>query len=120
MGFGASLMFLHVHHPLLATLALICGFVSHHQPRRVQGAVVPGAGAVLHATHTRDIGTDGRAAKRMPQTAFFFLVGAVAISALPPLNGFVSEWLTYQSLLRIRHGRTVCAAHVPIGRAAWP
>jgi len=38
--------------------------------------------------------------KRMPWTAFFFLLGAVAISALPPLNGFVSEWLTYQSLLQ--------------------
>jgi hydrogenase-4 component B len=36
----------------------------------------------------------------MPRTAFFFLIGAVAISALPPLNGFVSEWLTYQSLLQ--------------------
>ena len=38
--------------------------------------------------------------KRMPKTAFFFLIGAVAISALPPLNGFVSEWLTYQALLQ--------------------
>src|SRR3989475_3209111 len=36
----------------------------------------------------------------MPQTALFFLIGAVAISALPPLNGFVSEWLTYQALLQ--------------------
>src|SRR5260370_12050382 len=42
----------------------------------------------------------GGLAKRMSWTAFFFLVGAVAISALPPLNGFVSEWLTYQSLLQ--------------------
>ena len=42
----------------------------------------------------------GGLVKRMPATAFFFLVGAVAISALPPLNGFVSEWLTYQSLLQ--------------------
>src|SRR5436853_3941852 len=42
----------------------------------------------------------GGLAKRMPKTAFYFLLGAVAISALPPLNGFVSEWLTYQSLLQ--------------------
>jgi hydrogenase-4 component B len=42
----------------------------------------------------------GGLAKRMPQTALFFLIGAVAISALPPLNGFVSEWLTYQALLQ--------------------
>ena len=56
----------------------------------------------------------GGLAKRMPQTAFFFLVGAVAISALPPLNGFVSEWLTYQSLLQ-GFGTTdsLRPAHVP-------
>ena len=36
---------------------------------------------------------------RMPLTAFTFLVGCVAISALPPLNGFVSEWLTFQAIL---------------------
>jgi hydrogenase-4 component B len=59
-----------------------------------------GAGAVLHATHTRNMEEMGGLAKRMRWTAFFFLVGAVAISALPPLNGFVSEWLTYQSLLQ--------------------
>jgi hydrogenase-4 component B len=59
-----------------------------------------GAGAVLHATHTRNMEEMGGLAKRMRWTALFFLVGAVAISALPPLNGFVSEWLTYQSLLQ--------------------
>jgi hydrogenase-4 component B len=59
-----------------------------------------GAGAVVHATHTRNMEEMGGLVKRMPATAFFFLIGAVAISALPPLNGFVSEWLTYQSLLQ--------------------
>jgi hydrogenase-4 component B len=59
-----------------------------------------GAGAVLHATHTRNMEEMGGLAKRMRWTALFFLVGAAAISALPPLNGFVSEWLTYQSLLQ--------------------
>jgi len=59
-----------------------------------------GAGAVLHATHTRDMEKLGGLIKRMPQTAACFLIGAVAISALPPLNGFVSEWLTYQALLQ--------------------
>ena len=65
-----------------------------------KGLLFLGAGAVLHATHTRNMEEMGGLAKRMPQTAFFFLIGAVAISALPPLNGFVSEWLTYQSLLQ--------------------
>ena len=55
---------------------------------------------MVHATHTRNMEEMGGLVKRMPRTAFCFLVGAVAISALPPLNGFVSEWLTYQSLLQ--------------------
>ena len=59
-----------------------------------------GAGAVAHATGTRDMEHMGGLARRMPWTSFYFLLGAVAISALPPLNGFVSEWLTYQSLLQ--------------------
>src|SRR5262249_4701812 len=58
-----------------------------------------GAGAVLHATHTRNMEELGGLIKRMPQTAVFFLVGSIAIAALPPFNGFISEWLTFQSLL---------------------
>jgi formate hydrogenlyase subunit 3/multisubunit Na+/H+ antiporter MnhD subunit len=58
-----------------------------------------GAGAVLHATGQRDLERMGGLIRRMPRTAAFFLVGALAISALPPLNGFVSEWLLFQSVL---------------------
>ena len=100
MGFGAALMFLHTGHPLLASLALIAGLYHTINHALFKALLFLGAGAVLHATHTRDMEHMGGLIKRMPQTAFFFLVGAVAISALPPLNGFVSEWLTYQSLLQ--------------------
>lgn len=58
-----------------------------------------GAGAVLAATGERDLEKLGGLIHRMPQTAFVFLIGATAISALPPLNGFVSEWLTFQAIL---------------------
>ena len=58
-----------------------------------------GAGAVLSATGERDMDRLGGLIHRMPKTAFAFLVGCVAISALPPLNGFVSEWLTFQAIL---------------------
>jgi formate hydrogenlyase subunit 3/multisubunit Na+/H+ antiporter MnhD subunit len=59
-----------------------------------------GAGAVVHATGTRDVDQLGGLAKRMPHTAALFLVGAAAISGLPPLNGFVSEWLVALASLR--------------------
>jgi formate hydrogenlyase subunit 3/multisubunit Na+/H+ antiporter MnhD subunit len=58
-----------------------------------------GAGAVLHATGRRDLEGLGGLIHRMPRTAMFFLVGALAISALPPLNGFVSEWLLFQAVI---------------------
>ncbi len=58
-----------------------------------------GAGAVLAATGERDLEKLGGLIHRMPQTAFVFLIGCAAISALPPLNGFVSEWLAFQAIL---------------------
>jgi hydrogenase-4 component B len=58
-----------------------------------------GAGAVLTATGERDMEHLGGLIHRMPQTSFAFLIGCAAISALPPLNGFVSEWLTFQAIL---------------------
>jgi hydrogenase-4 component B len=58
-----------------------------------------GAGAVLTATGERDIEKLGGLIQPMPQTAFLFLGGCLAISALPPLNGFVSEWMLFQAIL---------------------
>jgi len=100
MGLGASLMFLHSGHPVLAALALLAGLYHTINHAVFKALLFLGAGAVLHATHTRNMEEMGGLARRMRWTALFFLVGAVAISALPPLNGFVSEWLTYQSLLQ--------------------
>nr|MBU6410731.1 hydrogenase 4 subunit B [Verrucomicrobiota bacterium] len=100
MGLGAALMFLHSGHPVLAALALIAGLYHTINHAVFKALLFLGAGAVLHATHTRNMEEMGGLAKRMRWTALFFLVGAVAISALPPLNGFVSEWLTYQALLQ--------------------
>ncbi len=100
MGLGAALMFLHTGHQVLASLALIAGLYHTINHAIFKGLLFLGAGAVLHSTHTRNMEEMGGLIKRMPKTALFFLIGAVAISALPPLNGFVSEWLTYQSLLQ--------------------
>jgi hydrogenase-4 component B len=100
MGLGAAMMFLHTHHPVLATLALIAGLYHTINHAIFKALLFLGAGAVLHSTHTRNMEEMGGLIKRMPATALFFLIGAVAISALPPLNGFISEWLTYQSLLQ--------------------
>ncbi len=83
----------------LAALGLIAGLYHTLNHASFKGLLFLGAGSVLHATHTRNMEKMGGLIKRMPWTALFFLIGAAAISALPPLNGFVSEWMVFQSLL---------------------
>ena len=99
MGFGAALMFRAVELPGAGRGRDRQRPVSHAEPRHLQGASLPrgGLGSAVH--RTRNMEEMGGLIRRMPSTALFFLIGAVAISGLPPLNGFVSEWLTYQVLL---------------------
>jgi hydrogenase-4 component B len=83
----------------LATVALTAALLHTVNHAAFKGLLFLGAGSVLCRTHIRNIEELGGLARRMPWTAGLFLLGAVAISALPPLNGFVSEWLTFQALL---------------------
>lgn len=100
MGIGAALMFTNTGYPVLAALALLAGLYHTINHASFKGLLFLGAGAVVHAAHTRNMEDMGGLIRRMPWTAALFLLGSVAISALPPLNGFVSEWLTYQALLQ--------------------
>jgi hydrogenase-4 component B len=99
MGFGAAMMFRALGQTNLAALALIAGLYHTFNHAMFKGLLFLGAGSVVQATHTRNMEKMGGLIRRMPVTALCFLIGAVAISGLPPLNGFVSEWLTYQALL---------------------
>jgi len=85
--------------PGLAALALVAALYHTLNHAAFKSLLFMAAGAVLHATHTRNMEELGGLIRRLPQTAVFFLVGSLAIAALPPFNGFVSEWLTFQSLL---------------------
>ncbi len=99
LGVGAGLLFTARNLPEAAMLAFVAALYHALNHTAFKGLLFLGAGAVLHAAHTRDMNLLGGLIKRMPQTALFFLIGAVAIAGLPPLNGFVSEWLTFQALL---------------------
>ena len=83
----------------LATLALTAALLHTLNHAAFKGLLFLGAGSVLCRTHERNMEELGGLARHMPWTAGLFLLGAVAISALPPLNGFVSEWLTFQAIL---------------------
>lgn len=99
MGVGGAMLFQSFGLASLAALALFAALVHTVNHTAFKGLLFMGAGAILHATHTRNIEELGGLIKRMPQTAALFLVGAMATAALPPFNGFVSEWLTFQALL---------------------
>ncbi|HEY6099748.1 MAG TPA: proton-conducting transporter membrane subunit [Anaeromyxobacter sp.] len=85
--------------PALAALALAAALLHTLNHAAFKGLLFLGAGSVLARTGVRNMEELGGLARRMPWTAWLFLLGAVAISALPPLNGFVSEWMTFQALL---------------------
>jgi formate hydrogenlyase subunit 3/multisubunit Na+/H+ antiporter MnhD subunit len=99
IGLGLALAFKAHGMQLAAALALTAGLFHVFNHSIFKSLLFFGAGAVLDATGKRDMDHLGGLIHRMPQTAFVFLVGCVAISALPPLNGFVSEWLTFQAIL---------------------
>jgi len=99
IGLGLGMIFAHYGHPVLAALGLIAGLYHTINHALFKGLLFMGAGAVLHATGTRNMEKMGGLIRRMPVTAVVFLVACVSISALPPFNGFVSEWLTFQAAL---------------------
>jgi len=99
IGLGLALAFRANGMAFAAALAFTAALLHVLNHSVFKGLLFFGSGAVLSATGERDMEHLGGLIHRMPQTAFLFLVGAAAISALPPLNGFVSEWLTFQAVL---------------------
>jgi hydrogenase-4 component B len=99
MGVGAALVFRTLEMPIPAAIALAAGFFHVLNHAVFKSLLFFGAGAVANETGTRNVEEYGGLLTRMPWTGATFLVGAVAISGLPPFNGFASEWLTYQSII---------------------
>ena len=100
IGAGIAMLLAGGRGPgVLATLALAAALLHTLNHAAFKGLLFLGAGSVLARTGLRNMEELGGLARRMPWTAWLFLLGAIAISALPPLNGFVSEWMTFQALL---------------------
>ena len=103
LGVGAGMIFQSYGMTDLAALALLAGLYHTINHAMFKALLFLGAGSLLYATHTRNMEEYGGLLRRMPWTGAFFLIGAVSISALPPTNGFVSEWLVFQSLFLSLH-----------------
>jgi len=100
MGLGLALIGRAAGHPSLVTLGLAGALLHVWNHGLFKALLFLGAGSVIHGTGTREMDRLGGLLKRMPSTALLFLVGAVAICGLPPLNGFVSELFVYLGLYR--------------------
>jgi formate hydrogenlyase subunit 3/multisubunit Na+/H+ antiporter MnhD subunit len=99
IGLGLALAFKAHGMLFAAALAFTAALLHVFNHSLFKSLLFFGAGAVLTATGERDMEHLGGLIHRMPKTAFLVLIGCAAISALPPLNGFVSEWLTFQAIL---------------------
>ena len=99
LGLGLSLAFRATGLGGLAGLALAAALLHALNHALLKGLLFCGAGAVITATGERSLERLGGLIHRLPATAACFLIGAAGLSALPPLNGFVSEWLTFQAIL---------------------
>ncbi len=103
LGIGAGMIFQTYGLKEFAALGVLAGLYHTINHALFKALLFLGAGSLLYATHTRNMEEYGGLLRRMPWTGFFFLVGAVSIAALPPTNGFVSEWLVFQSLFLSFH-----------------
>ncbi|HJQ65484.1 MAG TPA: proton-conducting transporter membrane subunit, partial [Gemmatimonadales bacterium] len=99
MGLGAGALGITYQIPLVAVLGFAGAILHTLNHALFKSLLFLAAGATVHATGTRDLDRLGGLAPRMPLTWLAFLIGSVAIVGLPPLNGFVSEWVVFQALL---------------------
>lgn len=98
IGLGISFMAFSQNNGFLGSIALAASLLHTFNHMLFKGGLFLGAGSIQYATHTKDIEKLGGLIKKMPVTAFLILCFSLAISAIVPFNGFISEWLTYQSL----------------------
>jgi len=98
-GIGLAIIFHSFRMDAMAALALTAALYHSFNHAFMKGLLFLGTGSVLHATGERNLGKLGGLIHRMPKLALLVLVGVLALAGLPPLNGFVSEWLLLQAFL---------------------
>ncbi|HEU4624328.1 MAG TPA: hydrogenase 4 subunit B [Steroidobacteraceae bacterium] len=117
-AFGLAIVFRGVDMQTFAALALVAMLYHCLNHAVMKSLLFLGTGAVLHSTGERNLGRLGGLIRRMPWVAWLTLVGALAMAGLPPLNGFVSEWLLLQAFLFSHEvPRTFVNMLLPMGAA---
>ena len=100
MGVGVGMLGITLQAPLLAVLGFLAALYHMLNHAFFKGLLFLDAGAVIEQAGTSNLNQMGGLNRRMPWTALTFLIASLAAVAMPPLNGFVSEWFTYQALLK--------------------
>ena len=116
LGMGTGVLGMTYRQPVLAVLGLGGAMLHALNHSLFKSLLFLGAGSIVRATGTRTLDELGGVGRWMPLTATAFLLGSVAIVGLPPLNGFVSEWVVVQALLRT--GMTAGAGQLAVFAAA--
>jgi hydrogenase-4 component B len=101
MVLGLSVIFKATGHLQLAALGLLAALFHAFNHALFKNLLFLGAGMIQHRTHVLNIDMMGGLIRRMPHTSKLFLVGCMSISSLPLFNGFVSEWLAFQTALQV-------------------
>jgi hydrogenase-4 component B len=101
MVLGLSMIFMAQNHPQLAALGFLAALFHAFNHALFKNLLFLGAGIIHHQTHELNIDLMGGLIKRMPKTSMLFLIGFMSISSLPLFNGFVSEWLAFQTALQV-------------------
>ncbi len=112
LGLGVGMIGISQGRPLVAVFGLAGGLLHVLNHSLFKGMLFLGAGSIQHQCATLEIDELGGLKTRMPKTAFCFLIGSAAICGLPPLNGFISEFLIYSGAVQ---GQTILSA-----ATAWP
>ncbi len=99
MALGLAMIFYSQGMYLLCAFALMALLFHIMNHALFKGLLFLGSGAIASQTHTKDMNKLGGLIKKMPKVSFIFLIGVLSAATLPPFNGFVSEWMIYQSLL---------------------
>jgi len=105
LGIGTGMIGLATHQPIVALIGFLAGLYHALNHSFFKGLLFLGAGSVDYRLHTRNLNEMGGLGRLMPWTALTFLIGGFSIAAMPPLNGFVSEWFTYQAFFTASNGQ---------------
>lgn len=105
MGIGVGMIGIATRQPTVGLIGFLAALYHALNHSFFKGLLFLGAGSVDYQIHTRNLNEMGGLGRLMPWTALMFLIGGMSVAAIPPFNGFVSEWFTYQAFFTASIGQ---------------